>query len=338
MEDERSKGSIVGRNQAMSRETLIAFGGGSASALLAASLFAGVPGAWAFVNLVPLPLFLVGLSRGVGPGAIASATGVVVSALLNGVSGGASYAIVHALPAWMVNRKATLRIQGPDGSAEWYPIGLILSSLTGFAAALLAAVSVLLIPVGPGIETAATAQLTAYVNAFLPDLADALRRDFIQHFAPVFMGSVAAGWVVLIVLNAALAQKILSRLGWNARPSPRFGDLRLPDWASWLLVAACATALFGPGEAGYVGRNVALVSAVPFVFVGLAVAHAYAHRTIIPGMALVGFYLALVILGWPNGVMLVGALGAAEVWYGLRRKGGPRGEGGAPARTNDQES
>ena len=82
----------------------------------------------------------------------------------------------------------------------------------------------------------------------------------------------------------------------------------------------------------------ALLGIQALAFVGLAVAHAYAHRTIIPGMALVGFYLALVILGWPNGVMLVGALGAAEVWYGLRRKGGPRGEGGAPARTNDQES
>ena len=46
----------------------------------------------------------------------------------------------------------------------------------------------------------------------------------------LFPGLMATSWLVMVVLNAVLAQALAVRLGWNRRPSPDLTRLELPSW------------------------------------------------------------------------------------------------------------
>jgi hypothetical protein len=94
-------------------------------------------------------------------------------------------------------------------------------------------------------------------------------------------------------------------------------NLVLPDWMSWFIVAAASVALLGQGELEFFGRNLALILAVPFFFLGLAVVHNLACHVVFPRILLTAFYMALLLSGWI--AMMVIATGIAEQWFGLRR-------------------
>jgi len=115
--------------------------------------------------------------------------------------------------------------------------------------------------------------------------------------------------------NAALAQGLLAKGGRNLRPSPRLRELTLPDWLSWALVAAALVALAAPGEIGYIGRNLVLVVAVPYFFLGLSVVHKMAALTPLPGALLALVYLVVIFSGWF--ALFVAGIGVLEQWVGL---------------------
>ena len=83
------------------------------------------------------------------------------------------------------------------------------------------------------------------------------------------------------------------------------------------MIAAALLALMGSGEMEYTGRNLAMILAVPFFFLGLAVVHTWARRKAHTTMMLVAFYLILVMSGWA--ILFVTGIGIIELWNGLRR-------------------
>ena len=82
----------------------------------------------------------------------------------------------------------------------------------------------------------------------------------------------------------------------------------------------------------YTGRNLAMILAVPYFFLGLTVVHAWAHRVSFTGTALVVFYLMLVIWGWA--ALIVAGIGVIEQWSGLGRRIAGVDENGPP-QSND---
>jgi len=129
-------------------------------------------------------------------------------------------------------------------------------------------------------------------------------------------------------------------MGRNLRPSPAYAETTLPQWVSWPLVAAAALSLVGSGDIQFLGRNLAMVLAVPFFFVGLAVVHALARRVAYKGLILISFYVVLVLSGWA--MVAVAGIGIAEQWFGVRNRfagpptGGPgRGSAGGPPATTE---
>ncbi len=87
---------------------------------------------------------------------------------------------------------------------------------------------------------------------------------------------------------------------------------------------SAADALLGPGELEYIGRNLVIILAVPFFFLGLAVIHALARRAVPMAMLLAVFYFVfyglLLFTGWAA-MMAVAAIGLIEQWGGgLRRR------------------
>ena len=302
----------------MSRQTLIALGGGGLSAVVATAILTG---------LAPLPLFLVGLSLGVGAGSVAVAAGVVATGLIEGVLTAVFYGLVYALPALMVISRTLIARPTPDGGTAWYPGGFILCWLAALGCGLVVAATLANWGSGGNVAAAVATYLDQVFAALLPSLAEADRSALIEGVVPVVPGVAGATWVVTTAANVALAQAILVRAGRNLRPSPKLVDLELADWMSWLLVGSAAVALLGllgSGDVRDFGRNLVMVSAVPYFFLGLAVVHGLARRFSFSGMMLVMFYLMLsyfilVAYGWAAAGVVAG-IGMVEQWVGLRRR------------------
>ncbi|HYD32619.1 MAG TPA: DUF2232 domain-containing protein [Azospirillaceae bacterium] len=315
----------------MASALISALGGGALSALFYLSVLSGSVGALVLAYLAVLPLFLVGLSLGPLAGLVA---GGVASALVmvgtEDMAAAATHIVSCALPSVLVVRQALLARRTPGGTVEWYPPGPLVMELTGYGilGVLGAALLALDAPGGlkgevqdflvGGFETLFRA--AGPDNGFDP-------RTMASGIAPVFPAMVVISWLVMTVVNAALAQGVLMRFGRNRRPPMSMAHLELPHWAPMALAAAGAVAMVAEGNLGFVVTNLAMILLVPFFFAGLAVAHAFARGRRGSVAIVLSVYLFMFLFGWP--VALVVGLGVAEHWMGLRRRfadAGPRQE------------
>jgi hypothetical protein len=318
----------------MPRNWIIAIGGGLISAIASLAFLGGVPGALLLAYLAPLPLMMAGLAFGPAAAAVASVAGALAAGAVGSTAAVALFAVIHGLPAWMtvrlalINRPAekTGRQQGGtigEGADDtvWYPAGHVLAWLTALGGGFFL-ISVLFIAGGAGEFKGAVAN---YLNQVLTMLAPALpkesRAQVLAMITPLFPALVGATWLVVTAVNGALAQGILGRLGRALRPSPSYRNLSLPHWLSWLLVGAAAMALMGPlmgmREMEYVGRNLAVISAVPFFFLGVAVLRSLVKGQMFVMVVIISLYLFFMIPGLAS--LLVTAIGLTERWIGLRR-------------------
>jgi hypothetical protein len=295
----------------------VACGGLGASLYLAATL--GTPGALLLVYMTQLPLFIAGLWLGTGAAAIAGLTGALVLLLASDLLSAAVFAGLNAVPVTLLVRQALLARRGADGALAWYPPGLLTTWLMGFALAGMAAALLLL--GGPaGLQTALRGIIGAALDRIVQE--PVLNRDqTVATIAAITPGIVAASWMVMSIVNAALAQGVLARFGANWRPSPDLVGLSLPLWLPAALGLAAAATLFG-GAPRFIGVNVMLALSVPFCLAGLAVLHAAARRLAQPAMALVCFYTVAALFGWP--FLVVAIVGLLESWLGLRRRLAPK--------------
>lgn len=311
----------------MGKPILIAVLGGGASALLSMALITGSTLAFMLAYLAALPLFLVGLAHGRTAGGLAGAVGALGAALMGGPLAGAIHAALTALPATLA---AVWMAQGAGR-------GVLVARLALYGAVGLMAVD---LGVGAategGFEVALSDHLARVMEHLMPGAKAAQRAEFARAVTPFFPGATTASWLVMVAVNAILAQVILSRLGrrWATQADeapPATGDggetlatFALPEASSWALVAAAALAVgakvIGWPEGAYLGRNLVVLLAVPFVFLGLGVVHALAGRLKARVLVLWAFYLVLVLSGWA--VLLVAGLGLVEQWMGLRRRAG----------------
>jgi hypothetical protein len=293
---------------------------GAAAACLYIAVTLGSPGALILVYLTQLPLYVAGLWLGTGGAAIAGAAATLVLLASSDLLGAAMFAVLNAAPVALLVRQALLARQREDGALAWYPPGLLAAWLTGLA---LFGIVAALVAFG-GAEGLRGALHGVVLNALdhmserpLPN------RDAVAAgLANLIPGIVAASWMVMSIVNAALAQGVLARFGANWRPSPHLAALALPLWVTGALGIAAAATVF-PGTARFLGINTMIALFVPFCLAGLAVLHAAARRLSQPAMALAGFYSVSVLFGWP--FLAVAVLGLLESWLGLRHRVAPQG-------------
>ncbi|MDX9859977.1 MAG: DUF2232 domain-containing protein [Rhodospirillales bacterium] len=301
----------------MSRHLFIALGG-VASAILSIAFATGKPSMIVLANLAPLPLFLVGLGYGVKAGFLALGIGLVLSAGLGGLMAAGMYGLVHALPSGLAIRQTLVRQTDAKGQVSWYPLGGVLCWLTAFAGVLLVAVALVSHGNGESLSQSVSAYLEMVFRVVWPVLAETERNQLLADMVPFFPGAAAAMWLAVLVGNGMLALAILTRSGRSLRPAPNGRDVALPDWISWLMVAAAALALLGSGDVEYIGRNLAMIMAVPFFVLGTAVIHGLARRVHARQPLLVVFYVVLFMSVWAR--MAVVGLGLIEQWVGVRHR------------------
>jgi len=332
-----------------SRSLLIAAVGGLIAAAMYLAVVAGGLGGMILVYLAPLPVFAVGLGLGTPAVVVAGAVGALAIALIGGPMAAAQFAATIGLPVGFVVRQALrcrpVAVDGmpPEGSSahqdgpahqdglggrvkiavEWYPPGGLVSWLCGFALVAF----ILALPFLAGDH----GDIEASVRQFLIDalgalpgsgtgatagMADARLAEIATQFAAWLPGLMATFWVLMLAVNGVLAQGVLVRFGRNLRPSPTVAAITVPVVIPVAFAAAVLLGAVDTGEAGVIGRNLALILAVPLFFGGLAVVHALAKRVKARVPILVGIYVALFLLGWP--IVVIVALGMIEQWVGLR--------------------
>jgi Predicted membrane protein (DUF2232) len=300
----------------------VAVGCGVAAACLYLAVVLSPPGAIILVYMTQLPLFLAGLWLGVGAAALAGLTASLVLLAASDFLAAAIFVALNAAPVVLLVRQALLARRGEDGVLVWYPPGLLAAWLTVLALGGIAAAFVLL--GGPDSLQSALQDVVAIVLDRLAGQTLPQRDQVAGTLAMVIPGVVAASWMVMAVINSALAQGVLARFAMNWRPSPDLAALSLPHWLPIALAIAMA-GIFVGGTARFVGVNMTIALSVPFCLAGLAVLHVAVRRLSHPAMALVVFYILAGLFGWP--LVAIAVLGLFENWLGLRRRLAPQGVG-----------
>ena len=299
----------------MGKTALIAFGGGLLAALMASAAFGGAMGVLV-AYFASLPLFLVGLAFGANALGLAAATGIVVCILSGGIAAAAVFTALNALPSWLVTQLAMRRVVGAAGSIGWTPIGRVLALLACLIAFTMVSVGVAAAG-GDNVEPAIRAHLAEAFAVSLSALDDAAREDLVATVAPLFLGFSAAVWLLMIAINAVLAENLLAGRGRALRPRPTWSALALPDWFAWPLVAAAAIGLTTTGDASFIARNVVLVFGAAYLLQGLATIHTLLRGRPRRRPMLIILYLLLAMF-FVVAAPVIAGLGMVDQWARLR--------------------
>jgi hypothetical protein len=303
----------------MGKSALIAIGGGGLSALTSLLALSGTPAGAFAAYFAPLPLLLVGLGVGAGMTPLAGLVGIATIGAFGGLAAAALYGGLHALPSWLVVHQALAGTAAAAPAAgRWPPVGGIVCLLAALAAAL-SVLAVVVATGAEGVEASLRDFLQAALALALPAVAEADRTGLAESILPLFLGGAAGTWVAMMVVNSVLAQTLLAKRGWNLRPTPRWSDLTLPQWMAWPLVGAAAVAVIADGDLRFLARNLVVVFATPYFFLGLAVIHTLMRQRPARTMALTAFYLILGLF-FVFAAAAVAAVGMLEQWEGIRRK------------------
>ena len=309
----------------LSRNNLFALGGGALSGACYLSVLSGIPDALILAYLAQFPLILAGLGMGVSASVLAAFAAVFLIALIGGLFSAMSFTIFGAAPSILLTKLAPLArsrsLEGtgdeaPEDDLEWYPPDAMIMWLTGFGvlafmAALFAASSQ-----SGGLEGEIREELVLTVSQFLASYDESLQQAAIDTVAPFFPSALFVFWLVMMVVNAALAQGMLVRWNRNLRPTPDITQLKLPNILPMAIAAAGVIALLAEGTFTYAARNLVVILSVPYFFSGLGVIHALMRRVADSILPLVLFYVFLLFLGWP--IFMITGLGFIDHWMGLR--------------------
>ena len=301
----------------MHKGIVFAFGCGFASAIMSTAGQSGSGLGVLLVNFAMLPTIMIGLAYGTRSTAIASLTGLFTVIALSNLFAGGIYGVTIAFPCWLVVRYGLMNRTPSGGTVEWYPIGNTLANLAGYGAMVLALAAVVNFNEEGGFRGAVENLLGTFFASRIGG-SDVEQSILIERTVNFFPGLAVAGWLLVVTVNTVLAQMLLSRRGLQVRPTPSYSRLDAPEWLYWALVGAAVLALAGGEKFEYIGRNLAIVFAAPFFFIGLGIVHLLVRRLSLPGMALAAFYIFIVVLGWP--MVAVAGLGFFEQWAGLRER------------------
>ena len=290
------------------REVLIAICAGLASVAAALAFLSKTFMALAFVYLASLPMLMAGLAYGLPAATIAAIVGTIAASLSGFPMMAVVFAIIHSLPTLIII-KLTM-------TQRTIVAGDILSVITTLSAGVL--IILALFTSDSGLSSLITDHLGEVLKQLAPGLNELKRDQLAQAMTPLFPGVVAINWIVMTVINSVIAQGILVRFGYNKCPSPSYVNLELPVWSAWLLVSAAFLALVGTEEWEYTGRNLAMVLAVPYFFLGLSVLHCLASKVVSSTLLLVALYFVIIISMWA--ALVVAGIGIVEQWFGLRNR------------------
>ena len=299
--------------------TILVIVGGIVSALLSTAAIFGSGLGLLLAYFAPMPILLIGLSRGRQAANFATLSGIISALVLSPGYQGVLYCATIALPAWLIVYTALTPQTKTKNQADLIPIGEIISRLVVLSAIILiTSVTVFLDmqnDVAVAIETFLK-EIIAY-NRFGSNIT-ANDQILIERLVPVFPVIIVSSWLLMAFLNTIIAQAILLKAKTNKKTAFNYSKITVPEWLYWALASSGALILMGTENVQYIGRNLSLIFLIPFLFVGLSVIHRIADKFRSPSIALTIFYILMIISSWPSYIALL--LGFFEKWTKFREK------------------
>ncbi|MEX2648280.1 MAG: DUF2232 domain-containing protein [Alphaproteobacteria bacterium] len=300
---------------------------GLVSAAMFAVMSTGHPLSPILVYFTALPLFALGLARGAVSVFFAVAVGALAIASIARIELAAAFVLAFALPTALLVQRALLSRPGGSGTVEWYPPGRLVLALAALALVIFGG-GLAVVSFGEGDATATLAEMFGVSRLALdPRLAERISPETVAAVMVALPGIGAAAWMIMMTVNGTLAQAILKRQGWNARPGGGLAGLSIEPWFAVPGILGALLWWLGEGTPRLLGALIALVVAVVYLYQGLAVIHGVSWRLRWRTAALVGFYAALVLADQYVAPVIV-LLGLAEPWLRLRERLAPAGGGG----------
>ncbi len=310
----------------MFQKLAVAFGAGSAAALLFAVSAETSPLAMALAYLAPLPIMIATLGWDLGAGAIAAAVSVAALALLAEPLTGLMFAASVALPAWLLAAFSVTPVACyfPRASSTHASPGAIVAFAS--AIGIIGAVAVLssLIVIYGGYAAAAkqvTAAIVALAGDALEGATDTVSvKDVGEALVRFGPAAIAASTLLMLCVNlyaAARSTELSHRL---ARPWPDLpSSLHLP-WPLGVLFLACAAGAYAlPQPASQYASIGAGGLGGAFVLQGLAVAHALSRGLKFRLVMLTALY-ACCVLRAKFTLPVLAALGLVDAFLRLRAR------------------
>jgi uncharacterized protein YybS (DUF2232 family) len=299
---------------------LLSLGAGVSSAVLYGVTPPSPLGAMMIAVLVSVPLFMAGLAMGTAAALVAMATGVATALVLHGAVVAGIFATCFGVPTVVLVRQALLS-RNDEAGMEWYPAGLLATTLTMIGLAL----AVLFTSILPmlGVREVAEAMLRSFAESLAAGTEgitaeQVLEQINLDRMLRLLPGMIAGFWMLALLAGGSIAQAILEKMGRNLRPSPDFASIELPNWLAVVAAAVMAGGMFVPGLLGDYAVAMAFAACFPFLVQGLALVHAFIRKIQGGSILLVIFYLLVFAPVWP--AMLVVMLGAVEQFAGFRRR------------------
>ena len=227
----------------MHKRIVLAFGCGVASALMSSAGHSGSGIGVLLANFAMLPLIIVGLAHGTRSTAVASLTGTIALISFSNLLVGGIYGVTIAIPAWLVVRYGLMSRAPQSRALQWYPLGKILAMLTVYGATVLVIAALTHFDTDGGFKGAVANLLGDFFESRIGGSAE-VQSALVNRTVNIFPGIAVAGWLLLVVINAVLAQALLGRRGLQTRPTPNYARLDAPEWLYWGLVAAVVLDLF----------------------------------------------------------------------------------------------
>jgi len=302
----------------MQKEFLVSVAGGLLSAIMTSAILlnSGVGIILGYFGL--LPIILVGFSSGLRYLTIASCFCIVSLMLFSNQAQVTLYFFSMVIPSALICYLVLNRKYKNNKSSGWREIGEVLSAMTLLAIIYLLAGAVFLTDGSYDLES----QIKGMLNKIFSErmqIASALdRKLLISTVIPYFPALIASSWLIMILINAVIAQSILIKIDKNIRPRVKYSLLLAPQWVYWVFTFFGVIALFGSGEIKFITQNACLISAIPFFLLGLTVFNHLARRTRAPRAVLFIFYIFLSISSWAIAICTI--IGFFEEWLKLREK------------------
>lgn len=277
------------------------------------------------VLFLPVPLLIAGFLAGTQGVLLATATAAVIIVLSTGFPGLTTYLVVAGLPAIALIRLVYRAPVEATDLESYHPRGF-----WGDAYVLLSVVTVLAIAIGsqlldPTFIAAWTDMVRAFYSDLFPDMTPEDQDILVTNMMGQLPGAMAVVWIGLLLLNAALAKSLATKIS-NARlggldtvvpPLGRWRDMRLPQY--WdVIVAGMVLFSYLPGTPGVIASFAVIPVMLGLLLAGLATAHTFfGARMESPVAALIAMYLFLALLTVIIAPLLIG-LGLADHLYRLR--------------------
>lgn len=299
---------------------LLSLGAGVASAVLYGVSAPGPLGAMMISVLVSVPLFMAGLAMGSVAALVASAMGIATALALHGAAVAGVFAACFGVPVSVLVRQALLSRSDENG-VEWYPAGLLATTLAMIGLAL-AVVFTSILPM-LGVRELAEAMMRGFAESLASGAGDVTAEQVLEQIdldrvLRLLPGMIAGFWMLALLAGGSIAQVILEKMGRNLRPSPDFASIELPNWLAAVAAAVMAAGMFVPGLLGDYAVAMAFAACFPFLIQGLALVHAFIRKIQGGTILLVIFYLLVFAPVWP--AMLIVLLGAVEQFAGFRQR------------------